>query len=247
MTVRPLLINSRLHIWKKVQLCCRFCLRLSVYTSHIIRALFWTNGPSEIISNNWNHPIASALFRRLLGSNPLKALPLNPLCFFLTLFVDIFSGWRFSVVFSELDVVHHVISIEQWPEETTTVKASERAWVCVCVSSGLVNKCRLFSIWGSSIVVITHTSGWGKALGGAVCARSSLCGRVRLFLSMYRTCELCIWSLTAHACLFWDVHSCVLGVWLCVFSLVCGELISRTMQQAGSSDPIRRVSRGSFS
>lgn len=69
--IKPPLINSQLHIWKKAKLCYRlgwrFCLQLSVYTSLIIRALFWTNGPSEIISNNWNHPIAWALFTRLLG------------------------------------------------------------------------------------------------------------------------------------------------------------------------------------
>lgn len=37
------------------------------------------------------------------------------------------------------------------------------------------------------------------------------------------------------------------SVCACVFSLFSGELISRMMQWAGSSDPIRHVSRGSFS
>ena len=31
---------------------------------------------------------------------------------------------------SLLDVVHHVIFIGEWPEETTTVKASARVFVC---------------------------------------------------------------------------------------------------------------------
>ena len=171
MKVRPLLINSRLHIWKKVPLCfrlwCRFCLQLSVYTSLIIRALFWTNGPSEIISNNWNHPIASALFRGLLGSNPLKALPRNPLCF-LTLFVDVFSGWRFSAGCGPSCDFHWRVA--GGDDHSKTKRA------CVCVSSGLVNKCRLFSIWGSSVLVIACTSEREGALGGDVCIHVQLIG-----------------------------------------------------------------------
>lgn len=158
-----------------------------------------------------------------------------------------FSGWRFSVVFLELDVVHHVIFIGEWPEETTTVKSSERAWARVCMSSGLVSKYRLFSIWGSSVVVITYTSGREGARGGHICSRVCVLLVHTLHKCMPRTCELCVWSRSVHACLFWEVQVYVLGVWLCVFSAVCGELISRTMQRAGSSDPIRHVSRGSFS
>ena len=221
MKVRPLLIKSRLRIWKKVQpyITWRFCLQPSVYTSHIIRALFWTNGPSEIISNNWNHPIASAFFRALQGSNPLEALPPIPL-WFLTLFVDVFSGWRFSVAFSELDVVHHVIFIEEWPEETTSVKASERAWACVCVASGLANKCRLLSIWGSSVLVMTYSlQPCVCLLGVCVC----VCVLACLHVGMHSTCELCTWSLTAHASLLREVQMCVCGVWLCVFLSQCVE------------------------
>lgn len=69
-------------------------------------------------------------------------------------------------------MVHHVIFIGEWPEETTAAKASVRARARACVSSGLVNKCRLFPIWGSSVVVVTYTSGGKAAVGGDshVCA-----------------------------------------------------------------------------
>lgn len=75
------------------------------------------------------------------------------------MFVDVFFGVEILGYFSELDVVHHVIFIGEWLEETATVKGSEHARACVCVSSGLVNKCMLFSIWGSLFVVVTYTSG----------------------------------------------------------------------------------------
>ena len=99
MKVRPLLIN-RLHMWKKkaqpcFRLRCRVCLQLSVYTSFIIWALFWTNGPSEMIANNWNHPIASAFFLRTAGIKSPESFDSE---FFLLMFF-FFPGGRFSAAF----------------------------------------------------------------------------------------------------------------------------------------------------
>lgn len=131
------------------------------------------------------------------------------------MFIDVFvvEILRWVFLFFELEEVHHVIFIGEWPEETTTIKTSERAWACVCVSSGLVNNCRLFSISRSSTAVMAYTNGREEALGGDIsecsweCRVNACTGLVSFsVIVLLRVCESCkcVWK-----CCCLKVFSCV--------------------------------------
>lgn len=93
--------------------------------------------------------------------------------------MSFFSWVEILGYFSELEALHHVIFIGEWPEETNhRLELVSGATAFVCVSSGLVNKCRSLFFCPSGA---SASGALRQEVAALSCIIVCLCWRLHLF------------------------------------------------------------------